>query len=461
MEPPAGTLSRRAVIWLCAALLLAAALLRVAGMFNDFWIDEIISWDIARTMLSPIQILTSVHHDNNHHLNTLWMYLLGERRFWVWYRVPSVVAGVVTVALMAKLASRGSRRAAVIAAALGATSYFLIQYSSEARGYALATMFSLACALLLENYLETRRRTISFAFGLCAILGMLSHLSFLYVYLGLVVWSVLARCTWRDSVRLHGLAIVFVITLYVIDTRLLTVGAGPIYSRWHVIVETAGWTIGMPRVGIWPVVAAALVLLGLIGGVILIARANRPEASFYLIAICLGPALMLTLWRQPYVYPRYFVLCVPFFLVLVARLLAKLPVSVAAIILMLFVIGNAFNLANFYRVGRGSYLEALRSVQNDNSVVTTMTIGSTQDRRNRLMVTFYRRYLPAQPSIEYVDDALTAPEPPRWLIVDDVEDRESNNEPRRTIDGQQYYLARTFGYAGLSGMNWYVMKRRD
>ena len=70
----------------------AGAVLRVWAACDDFWLDEIMSLGLAQGISHSWEILT-LHHDNNHILNTLYLFLIGQQQNWVWYRILSVVTG--------------------------------------------------------------------------------------------------------------------------------------------------------------------------------------------------------------------------------------------------------------------------------------------------------------------------------------------------------------------------------
>ncbi|MGD8255524.1 MAG: hypothetical protein PVF48_14105, partial [Syntrophobacterales bacterium] len=110
----------------------AGAVLRVWAAFDDFWLDEIMSLGLAQSISHPWEILT-LHHDNNHLLNTLYLFLIGKQQNWVWYRTLSVVTGTASVAIIAYTTFRRGFLEAATATVLVALSYPLILYSSEAR----------------------------------------------------------------------------------------------------------------------------------------------------------------------------------------------------------------------------------------------------------------------------------------------------------------------------------------
>jgi hypothetical protein len=125
-----------------AAVVVAGVALRVAAARGPLWMDEIWSILLARYGRSLAGVVT-LHHDNNHHLNTLWLLLVGPDRSPLLYRVPAVLAGagMVLWATLRPLHRSGLDR--LVTAALLSCSYLLVHYGSEARGYSLAMVFGL------------------------------------------------------------------------------------------------------------------------------------------------------------------------------------------------------------------------------------------------------------------------------------------------------------------------------
>src|SRR5205823_152187 len=108
--------------------------------------------------------------------------------------------GVGSAALAGQILSRRGRPHAIAAMILVSVSYPLIVYSSEARGYAPMVFFVLMAVSAHERVLRSRTWPALIAFWTAAILGMLSHLTFLHAYVAIVLWSVYAmlvraRCT--------------------------------------------------------------------------------------------------------------------------------------------------------------------------------------------------------------------------------------------------------------------------
>src|ERR1700731_1425164 len=87
------------------AALLLGAILRLACLPAEFWLDEIWSYDLSRQAGSLLGIFT-VKHDNNHHLNTLWLWLCPDGASWSLYRMHSLLAGLAGIVLAALFAKR-------------------------------------------------------------------------------------------------------------------------------------------------------------------------------------------------------------------------------------------------------------------------------------------------------------------------------------------------------------------
>jgi uncharacterized membrane protein len=139
------------LVWIAIALSLVFALgLRLAAASGDLWLDEIWSVLIARTLHSAADVFT-LRHDNNHPLNTLYLYLLGQPRLQLEYRLASVLSGVACIGLVGYSAwRRWGARESWLATVLCAVSFPIVLYSSEARGYGLLLFFALMAFVGME-----------------------------------------------------------------------------------------------------------------------------------------------------------------------------------------------------------------------------------------------------------------------------------------------------------------------
>ena len=456
------------------ALFLAAATLRLAAVFNDFWFDEIWSLHLSRLVASPAEILTKLSHDNNHPLNTFFLWALGDQRSWKWYRLLSLITGVASVGIMGILGRRYGRAESFNALVMGGFSYFLIHYSSEARGYAPAVFFALAGFLLAGETPAGKSMLHRGLFWLTVLLGFLSHSTYMFAYSGIFALSALRllRCGTRpgqvaaEMLKMHGIPTAF-LAADLLWLNSLTIGGGPEYAVSDVILETAQLTFGFPR-NQWLAVFACLAGATLLIWEIWISRGEIPNQwIFYLTTILLAPALVLIAAKPAVLFPRYFLVCIPFFLLLLARWLAWVarrgtPWKVfSASLLVLYCCCNMLLFGDLLRYGRGGYSMAMNSIVRQTGG-EAITIGSDHDFRNRMIVDFYTRYLPPGKKVEYVPGTGILPESaPEWLIVHRVaSDPPSSPAPRFLLpNGSGYVLKEVFPSSTLSGFWWYLYRK--
>jgi uncharacterized membrane protein len=452
------------------AMIVLGAGLRFEASRNLFWFDEILSWHVAKVAPHAADIVVNEPLDNSHPLNTVWMYALGDRMWWPAYRLLAVAAGTALLVLMARIALREGAATACIAVILATFSPFLIQYSSEARGYAPAMFFAVACFALARWYLNNPKRKYSLGFTLCAILGVLSHSSFLYAYLAIVLWTGFAlwkRETHREAgrllFRLLAVSFTFLVMDYVILLRRLQTAGGAPYPAWRGARDAIAWIFGWPQSGWMTVLLCGAVAAILIIEIVRMARNREPEWIFYTTVIFIAPALASLAWRQPFVYPRYFAIVAPFVVLLTARFLARAwkegdPARIGCVMFLALVLwGDARRFAELRFPGRGQYLAAIDYMLAHSN--GPLTITSHQDRRNELTLDFYRRYFPTDRSIEYVKQDQVAEKHPQWLLIDCLSDTPPQSSERTTADGSRYRLARVFRYSGLSGFDWWIYER--
>ncbi|MDP9163884.1 MAG: hypothetical protein M3N06_07310, partial [Pseudomonadota bacterium] len=82
--------------WIAAALLAALAL-RLAMARGGLWLDEAWSAVMAHDVGTPLGVLTSINHDNNHPLNSWWLQLVGLAAPPLLARAPAIACSVATL----------------------------------------------------------------------------------------------------------------------------------------------------------------------------------------------------------------------------------------------------------------------------------------------------------------------------------------------------------------------------
>jgi hypothetical protein len=442
-----------------------AAVPRLAAARGDFWFDEIWSWSMTLNLGSWWSILTRIRHDNNHYLNTWIVYLIGPDSHWIAYRIPAVLAGVASVWLAGRIARRGGVADAWTAMILTGGSYLLILYSSEARGYAYAVLFSLICFLVLDRALERGRLVWAVPFVASAILGFLSQLIFAYVFAALLVWAVWRAGTgtgrWPLVATAFAPPILFAGWLYVTNVQGLTVGGSTSQSVARLILASFSLASGGPEAGALAVVFASATTAIWIAGIRVFVRTGSDRWVFYLALTLILPVFLASLPHREYQHVRHLLLGVVFFLLLAAHLLAWLwrrgaaGRALYAVLLAGFLAGNVYQTARLLRVGRGSYRAALETILAESRTLPA-TIGSDHDFRNGMLFKYYKAKVSSPKDLYYHTMGNRPPLGPEWLILHDPQPG-FRPEPS-VVDGRgnRYRLAHVWPHAGLSGWTWAV-----
>lgn len=464
--------NKNTFIWL-AVITATAFLIRLKGIFTDFWLDEIWSFYFANMSSAPKEII-NLRHDNNHLLNTLFLYYIGIQKHWQIYRIPALISGSCSVALLGFMRAQRDKTEGVIAAWLIGFSYFFILYSSEARGYAMAIFFSLLAFYAVDRYQKKGEAYTIAIFVLSVVLGLLAHFTFLYFYLSILLWHGFKfikagerKKLFFEMVKFHCVPLPFTLLLYFNNIRSMNIGGGPIYPLREVIPSTISLTLGGPEHGLGAQLICGLVALITLYEIYKLWQEGSDLWIFYLAIVLIVPAAILIVMKPTFVYPRYFVISVPFVLILCCRLLTRLhhagraPRILALLLLALFFVGNSIRVAAFLNDGRGHYLEAVKYIAAASGDKKTITVGSDQDFRNNLVLNFYSSYLPLEKNIKYVKLDAWTPDEPEWVIRHTLT---VGQQPQPSFTGKnrvRYELQKSYPYSGISGFNWFVYRRAE
>ena len=470
---------------LVVLLLLVASALRVAGIYDDFWLDEIWSWRISGQLGSPWQVFThpAALYDNNHPLNTLLMWSQGVHPGWRLYRVPNLLAGVASVAVAAVITRRRGRLEALVGTLLVGFSYPLVLFSSEARGYALVVFFALVAFDALERYLASRGWFWNVVYVLACILGLLAHLTFVYFLAAAAAWSTVRFARERQgpsfvawhTLRLHLLPAVSLALLYVVFVRNLTIGGAPNEDLFPAVRNALSDLLGAegsPNLAVALIVAAAVLVMMTVR----MLRARRDDFWVFLVTVVVTPFVVVSLQilfvegRQP-IMARYFL--VPFVFVLIGWAMlfgdwlkrrSARRVASAAIIIG-FVALNLYHTALFLRVGRGHYHDAVQYMATyppGRTPPPVIVVSSDHPLRTAMVLHFYSVFVPPQQQMIIYNDAdvtRLAPRthgPPMWVVFHSP----LHGTPPRGAGFDQYVFDREFPYYGLSGYSWYLYRHR-
>jgi hypothetical protein len=457
-------------------LFVLAAAVRIAAARGDLWFDEVWSLSFARELDAPWEVLTRIHHDNNHPLNTLALYVTlkaaGAHAPPVAYRLLSLVSGIAIIPCLCWLERRPADRVShahtwCVAIASG-LSFLALVYSSEARGYAPAALCAVvAFAIVRRDEVQfTRNRRLAFALA-CA-LGVLSHLTFVFVYAGLAAWTLVrARHAesigWRGWFAVHMLPAACLVGDYLVDVRKLSYGGGPPFRVSEVVARTLSVAANGPAAGALRNLAAGVTLVIVLGGIADLYARKDDEWVFFATAVLVVPVSVLLLYHARYLDPRYFFVLTPFFWLLAARSLARLWTLriagrvAAATLAGLYVTGGIAHAAPFLRYQRGDYAAAVETVARL-SALTPITIGSDHDVRNRMMLDYYGEVLPRPCRLTYVPGDAWDRRGPEWFVTHEFEDAGpgSGTPASIAVNAVEYRLTRSFPYGGISGWTWHL-----
>ncbi|MFH2073981.1 MAG: hypothetical protein ABIJ57_01350 [Pseudomonadota bacterium] len=470
---PAGRQTGPCFAFALVMLSFAALLLRLYAATDNFWLDEIFTYFLAINQVHRVaEIFTGIRVEHQP-LVTLTIYLLGDQPNWLWYRLPSVITGSGTLALMALVGYCRMRSAALIATlAVAAVSYPLVVYSSEARGYAPAAFFSLAMFIFLDAYWRRGNQAFLIGFWSTTVIAALYHPAAICIYLSLGLWSLVRE--WRIGGGLprvvrglalcHAVPLAFLAWFYFSVMRQWGSVGGDILPLLRVVGDTMAAALGLPmqtgfRVG-------ALFLGGglIASGLLILARLVRSDTwAFYLSALLLTPALMLWISGRPYVYVRYFVVLFPFFYLMLGEamdaVVRRFNGARAGVIglCLLMLVGNGLSTADFLRVGRGGYLDAVQYMA-ANTPRPKIQVGGDHDFRNGLPIYFYSRYLPKNRGMVYLRPDVWPPDGPDWFLVHNTCSEEFIPDTVVKVGGRIFRLAKSYPVLGLSGVGWHLYR---
>lgn len=303
--------------WAVFAIAFAGLVLRFVCSLGDLWFDEAWSAAQARDALTPIGVFTGINHDNNHHINSLWMQFVGYGAWPPLVRLLSILSSSAAILVAAKIAEPRGRITMLVTALLFAVSPMLVTMGSEARGYASMSLAMLVAILFIDRWLAgdlAYRRPTTLA--LCFFLGAFSQLTMIFAAVALVGWPffVLWKRSDFKSAVIETFKVFFVPVLViacVLGFVLLAgklAGTGFRFGRYDPFdfmmylngtTTAIGYTIGVPWKDIWPIVLV-LVLL------VLAPRYGGSRMALYRLAIFGFPFLLAVLHAGNVGHARYY-----------------------------------------------------------------------------------------------------------------------------------------------------------
>lgn len=453
------------------AWLLTAATI-IAAAQGDLWLDEIWSVGFALEAESVRDIFLRFRHDNNHPLNTVFLYWLGDGRSCFAYRLLAVLSGIASVGVAGWLAKREGILSPLWAILLVGFNFPLLLYFSEARGYAPAILMGLLGYRLLEPDPQLTSIIKFPLFWAVAALGILSHATFPIMILSFAAWHLASifhnrRPPPAALIRwlfLHGPPLALFAIWYIVFLSKMTLGGGPVYSVPRVIGQACALILGLPDNDKWYKAAFLIVAAVITAGVWNLYQKRDSRWVFYASAVAFAPAILLFFIIPEYLYFRYFILSFPFFLLLLGQLVSRwyqiLPKQarwLAPLVIFILVAGHIPKTHTLLTRGRGHYAEALQYIA-ECSPFRIVSIGSDHDFRNQIIFAFYAPLIKGGERLRYIEQNRWKMEIPDWIIL---HSQETQFQPPLsfTLGPYRYSLERRYPYAGISGWSWFLFKR--
>lgn len=309
---------KRATTWIIIVALVGLVL-RVWAADGALWLDEAWSATLAHDAATPLGIFVQINHDNNHHLNSLWLQTVGLGAPPIVVRAVSIVAGTLSIFVAGLIGLRRGPMVGLATAFLFALSPVLVTLGSEARGYAPMMLMVLVSVWYIDRYLDgdaNADRPLTLA--ICFFVGALFQMTFAFAACALVGWPFLALWQRHDAkraavetLRLLGpaLSALLVVTAIVFAPALLV---GPAfrfgsYQDFTMLlflrgtIDLVGSMVGVPVVNFF-LPAGAVIL------VILSRSWNTPRLPFYALAVVGFPLAVALLNLMNAGHARYYLL---------------------------------------------------------------------------------------------------------------------------------------------------------
>ncbi|CAN5457078.1 hypothetical protein BH09PLA1_BH09PLA1_14840 [soil metagenome] len=409
-------------------IVLLALALRLPGMFTDFWLDEIWSLNVAKSIHSPLDVLLSesARIDNNHPLHTWYLCAVGDVNAWWIYRLPAFVCGLGAVIVAAIAFARRSAIESIVAAALIAFSFPLVFYSTEARGYAPVVFFALVSFGAMLRYVDRASWSSAAIFNLACVLGFLSHLTFFHFYLAAMYWTVLrARRTRLPLMqqfiwwaRLNAVPVLFLVFLFRVFVRDMTIGGAAPTDPVQVLFRSLSIPLGGPDFGAGAIVGACITIALFVASIANCLKRRDDLWLFYVLAVVVAPGfllfynLVLSARPQP-LMPRYFLVAMTMLLMAIAHLAPLLNRRVLCVAMAMFFLANGLHMYRATARGRGNQTQVIHRLLRESSD-SMITVSTDDFRRARMVMGFYGpRLVPQDRGIEIRE----SDQPAEWILT--------------------------------------------
>ncbi|MBL4693156.1 MAG: hypothetical protein JKY92_07495 [Magnetovibrio sp.] len=478
-SPSATSRIRPLHLGLAAVIVVVGFLVRLQGAFGELWFDEIWSLNAALGLDAWHEAFWKLPKDNNHPLNTWWLYMMGPGRApWV-YHFLSVTTGTVSIVVAGWIAARNVNHNRALrlltAMALVAILYPFVNFGSEARGYGPMMLWALLAFTSIEPITTTAWQA-RWSYGIVGILGVLSHFAMLPILVALSVTFGVRQIlnghtmvqAFQATVRLNGPLI----------GGLLVIVSGIFYgvSSQNVLLGFGGSTLTcvdqscfgtaldeMVRFSTGgfepqkPGLFSGLYIITMIGSVAWLAAIGNVRALPLGLILVGIPALFYISGQPAIPHGRYFFAVFVFVPVLIVEVMAELKKRGrgASLLAMLSVVvllaANGWAVKQFLATGRGDYAHALTYILK-NSKPGPIDIATEVNVQLKTVMDFNQHLQAPERNIQIVKYKDMPQVKPPWLISVTIH---TNHLPKTACSGKLLYtLVHGYGHWGMAGSTW-------
>jgi uncharacterized membrane protein len=350
---------------LLSGIVLCALLLRLIGLTKfDFWFDEISC--LSKVTLDQL-IRESLKSYCFQPLYSLFLYYwrnLGSSEFFL--RLPSVIAGVVSVFLMYKLIRKlFDSKTGLIGALLLGISPFAVYFSQELLPLSWVILFSLASTYFYVRAITESSSRYWFGNIACNIINVYLRYSSIMVLFSQCLFFIIYRRRFKNSKHKFFLAqliqaILLLPWLYIVGTQLsqiffYTQGTGQIMSFvgrvsiLNLFYTFKNFSAGYYASDIVRTISFVLMAVLFVKGAVILFSSQR-EKIILIFLLCFIPIFSLLIFSQfvSFYSEKYFVYVVAFFYIPIAVYLKRLSLKPRVAIIVVISILSLISLDDYY-----------------------------------------------------------------------------------------------------------------
>ena len=446
--------------------------LRLHAADSDLWLDELWSLALVSRIHSAGAVFWNINHANNHFLNSLWMYGIGQNATVFLYRLPALIFGTAAIPVAGWVARRHGMVAILAVMLLFSINFIMIDLSSQARGYAGLVLFTLLAIGFSASALDLKQPRLtdrsSWLLGVCVMLGFLSQIIMMQTVAVIGLWTLRTRFSqtgptlrtvWDTAVVMAPSAFLtapFIVCM-VLNAGKFDLGnviAFDPLSFWVSYGMLLQILVGSDHVQTGVCLAGLAALLCSLGYVYF--KSGRREL-FYSTALVLVPIIFFA-GRLPNTnYPRYFLPFGVIFILGIGELYGhlcsrskghKIAASIGLAAIIFF---NICLISIFFSIGRGEYLALAKTMVRDD----TIRYGTTQPAPASAVFDYYGRKLGVRVIQTPREQWCTAR--PDWFVFTDLAHLSIEQVVSRVEEECGYKLKEIpFEGYGLSASGWHV-----